>query len=83
MDEVTRRAKRESRFPDRVEIVQAAQLQSGISMPIVMVALSVTLCSLTFPSFDLHEHGPFHELRDGNVEEVVLDAQSYGEMGRL
>ena len=43
-------------------------------------AMSVILYFLT-PSFDLEEQPPLIELRNGNVEEVVPDAQHYGEMG--
>jgi hypothetical protein len=45
-------------------------------------AMSIILYFLT-PSFDLQERRPLDELRNGNVEEIVLDAQRYGEMESL
>jgi hypothetical protein len=45
-------------------------------------AISVILYFLT-PSFDLQERRLLDELRNGNVEEILLDAQRYGEMESL
>jgi hypothetical protein len=45
-------------------------------------AISVIRIFLT-TSFDLQERRPLDELSNGNVEEIVLDAQRYGEMESL
>jgi len=45
-------------------------------------AMFVILYFLT-PSFDLEERRPLDKLRNGNVEEIVHDAQRYGEMESL